>query len=183
MNKKALLVMAKRPFPNQTKTRMIPALTPQGAANLYTCFLQDVLALVQTLPGISPHIAYFPANDESKAYFQQFAPDFGLIPQMGADLGARLDGVLNDCLHNGYTQVVAMNSDSPSLPVAYLAQAFAHLDEPTVDVVLGPCEDGGYYAIGWKRPLPRLVCDVQMSTNHVLQDTLAIAQEENLRVA
>ncbi|MCP4421906.1 MAG: DUF2064 domain-containing protein, partial [Chloroflexi bacterium] len=77
----------------------------------------------------------------------------------------------------------AMNSDSPSLPAAYLAQAFAHLDEPTVDVVLGPCEDGAYYAIGWKRPLSRLICDVQMSTNHVLQDTLAIAREENLRVA
>jgi rSAM/selenodomain-associated transferase 1 len=183
MDKKALLVMAKRPYPGQTKTRMIPALTPQEAANLYACFLQDVLALVRSLPGITPCIAYAPADDETRSYFQTVAPDFTLVPQIGADLGARLDGVLTHCLQNGYTQVVAMNSDSPTLPAAYLAQAFAQLGDPAVDVTLGPCEDGGYYLIGWKRAHPRLVREVQMSTNHVLQDTLAIAQAENLRVA
>ncbi len=183
MNKKALLVMAKRPFPGQTKTRMTPALTAEEAANLYACFLQDVLALVRNVPQISPFIAYTPANAEAEAYFAQLAPDFGRIPQLGNDLGARLDGVLSHALHDGYTQVVAINSDSPSLPAAYLAEAFNQLDDPAVDVTLGPCEDGGYYAIGGKRPFPHLVRDVQMSTDHVLQDTLAIAQEENLRVA
>ncbi len=183
MDKKALLVMAKRPYPGQTKTRMIPALTPQEAADLYACFLQDVLALVRNLPDITPFIAYAPADDETRSYFQTATPDFTLVPQIGADLGTRLDGVLTHCLQNGYTQVAAMNSDSPTLPAAYLAQAFAQLGDPAVDVTLGPCEDGGYYLIGWKRAHPRLVREVQMSTNHVLQDTLAIAQAENLRVA
>ncbi|HID51018.1 MAG TPA: glycosyltransferase [Anaerolineae bacterium] len=180
---KALIVMAKRPYPHKTKTRMIPALTAQEAADLYTCFLQDVLALVQNLPGITPFIAYSPADDETRSYFQKLAPDFTLVPQIGADLGARLDGVLTHCLQNGYAQVAAMNSDSPTLPAVYLAQAFTRLDDSAVDVALGPCEDGGYYLIGWKRSHPRLVRAVQMSTNHVLQDTLAIAQAENLRVA
>ncbi len=180
---KALFVMAKRPYPGQTKTRMIPALTPQEAADLYACFLQDVLALARSVPGVTPFIAYAPADEETQAYFETIAPGFGLIPQLGDDLGARLDGVLTHCLQNGYAQVAAMNSDSPTLPAAYLAQAFARLDDPAVDVTLGPCEDGGYYLIGWKRAHPRLVRDVQMSTNHVLQDTLAIAKEENLRVA
>ena len=191
MNKKALLVMAKRPFPGQTKTRMIPALTPQEAAELYACFLQDVLALARSVPDVAPFIAYSPADDETRAYFQELAPDFGLVPQIGVDLGARLDGVLTHCLQNGYEQVAAMNSDSPTLPAAYLAQAFARLDDPAVDVALGPCEDGGYYLIGWKQALrhgsvhalSRLVREVQMSTGHVLQDTLTIAEEENLRVA
>jgi rSAM/selenodomain-associated transferase 1 len=183
MNKKALLVMAKRPFPGQTKTRMTPALSPKEAADLYACFLQDVLATVRKVPQITPFIAYAPANEEAEVYFSHLAPDFGRIPQLGSDLGARLDGVLTHCLNIGYTQVVAINSDSPSLPAAYLAEAFTQLNDPAVDVVLGPCEDGGYYAIGWKRPFPRLVRNVQMSTNHVLQDTLAIAQEENLHVA
>ncbi|HFQ93149.1 MAG TPA: glycosyltransferase [Anaerolineae bacterium] len=183
MKRKALLVMAKRPYPHKTKTRMIPALTAQEAADLYACFLQDVLALVRSLPGVTPFIAYAPADDETRSYFQEAAPDFGLVPQIGADLGARLDGVLTHCLQDGYTQVVAMNSDSPTLPAAYLAQALTRLDDPAVDVTLGPCEDGGYYLIGWKRAHPRLAREVQMSTNHVLQDTLAIAQSENLRVA
>lgn len=175
--------MAKRPYPGQTKTRMIPALTAQEAADLYACFLQDILALARSVPGVTPFIAYAPADNTTKSYFQELAPDFGLVPQLGADLGARLDGVLTYCLHNGYAQVVAMNSDSPTLPPAYLAQAFTRLDDPAVDVTLGPCEDGGYYLIGWKQAQPRLVRDVQMSTNHVLQDTLALAQADNLRVA
>ena len=43
-------------------------------------------------------------------------------------------------------------SDSPTLPIAHLQQAVDHLDE--ADVVLGPCEDGGYYLIGLKHPQP-----------------------------
>jgi glycosyltransferase A (GT-A) superfamily protein (DUF2064 family) len=49
--------------------------------------------------------------------------------------------------------------------------------------VLGPCEDGGYYLIGLRRPQPRLLREVRMSTPDVLRDTLAIAAELGLRVA
>jgi glycosyltransferase A (GT-A) superfamily protein (DUF2064 family) len=86
-------------------------------------------------------------------------------------------------LQVGFEQVVAINSDSPDLPASYLAQAFILLDDPRVDVVFGPCEDGGYYLIGWKRPNPHLIRNVPMSTSHVLQDSLAIAEKEGLNVA
>jgi glycosyltransferase A (GT-A) superfamily protein (DUF2064 family) len=74
-----------------------------------------------------------------------------------------------------------MDSDSPTLPADYVARSFAELDHS--DVVLGPCEDGGYYLIGLKRPQPRLLREVPMSTPNVLRDTLAIARAEHLRVA
>jgi glycosyltransferase A (GT-A) superfamily protein (DUF2064 family) len=77
--------------------------------------------------------------------------------------------------------VVIMDSDSPTLPPAQVAGAFAALDG--ADVVLGPCEDGGYYLIGLKRPQPRLLREVPMSTPHVLRDTLALAEQAGLRVA
>jgi hypothetical protein len=73
-----------------------------------------------------------------------------------------------------------MDSDSPTLPAANLQTAFTALDE--VDVVLGPCDDGGYYLIGLKQPAPRLLREVQMSTPRVVADTLALASEEGLRV-
>ncbi len=182
MARKALLVMAKRPFPGQTKTRLTPILSPTEAAQLYTCFLRDALDRARAVSGVTPFIVYSPPTPETASYFRRLAPDFALLPQIGATLGERLDNVLTRCHRAGYAQTVAMSSDSPTLPVDYLAQAFSRLDDPAADVVLGPCEDGGYYLIGWKRPHPRLVRDVQMSTNHVLQDTLAIAAEENLRV-
>lgn len=173
----ALLVVAKRPSPGQTKTRLTPPLTPNAAAQLYEAFLQDTLALIRCVPNVKPIIAYLPEGDED--YFKSLAPDFDLLPQRGADLGARLDNALMHCLSNGFTRAVIMDSDSPTLPMEYLIEAFTQLDH--ADGVLGPCDDGGYYLIGLKRPAPRLLRDVQMSTPNVLRDTLALAAEENLK--
>jgi rSAM/selenodomain-associated transferase 1 len=178
---KALIVMAKRPFPGQTKTRLTPPLTPQQAADLYSCFLRDVLDIVRQVPDIVPFIAASPPD--TAPYFAQLAPDFAFIPQIGPNLGKRLHFVMVQLLQAGFKQVVAINSDSPDLPAAYLAQAFALLQQAAVDVVFGPCADGGYYLIGWKRPNPHLIHDVTMSTNHVLADSLAIAQAQGLQVA
>lgn len=173
--------MAKRPSPGQTKTRLTPPLTPQQAADLYECFLRDVLDIVQRVPDITPFIAASPP--ETQSYFAQLAPDFGFVPQIGQSLSQRLHFVMAHLCETGFEQVVAINSDSPNLPPGYLHQAFSLLAGPSLDVVFGPCEDGGYYLIGWKRPNPRLILNVQMSTDHVLQDSLAIAKEEGLRVA
>jgi hypothetical protein len=63
-----------------------------------------------------------------------------------------------------------------------VAQAFDLL-ESGADAVFGPCHDGGYYLVGMRRPLPALLCEVQMSTPTVLADTLAIAAREGVRVA
>jgi glycosyltransferase A (GT-A) superfamily protein (DUF2064 family) len=75
-----------------------------------------------------------------------------------------------------------MDSDSPSLPPAYVAQAFDLLDRGA-DAVFGPCHDGGYYLVGMRRPLSALLREVQMSTPTVLADTLAIAAREGVDVA
>ncbi len=181
MTKCALLVMAKRPSPGHTKTRLCPPFSAEQAASLYECFLRDALDIARAVPDVTRFIAYSPPEEE--AYFQQLAPDFELIPQIGANLGERLDFVLSTTLAAGFEQVAAINSDSPTLPPTYLSQAFAQLNHDTIDAVFGPCEDGGYYLIGWKQPHPRLVRDVQMSTSDVLQDTLDIARQENINVS
>ena len=181
MTQRARLVMAKRPFPGHTKTRLCPPFSPEQAAALYEAFLRDALDIARAVPNVTPFIAYSPPEEE--AYFRELAPDFDLIPQIGANLGERLDFVLSRTLAAGFEQVAAINSDSPTLPPAYLAQAFAQLDNQAIDVVFGPCEDGGYYLIGWKQPHPRLVREVQMSTSDVLRDTLDIARQEKLQIA
>src|SRR5262245_30879893 len=175
----ALLVVAKQPTPGQTKTRLTPPLTPEQAADLYAAFLSDTLELIRRVPDARPIIAYLPQGAED--YFRALAPDFDLLPQRGADLGARLDWALTHCLTDGFQRAVIMDSDSPTLPAEHLAQAFAALE--TADVVLGPCADGGYYLIGLKRPAPRLLREVRMSTPNVMRDTLALAAAEQLTVA
>lgn len=174
----ALLVVAKRPAPGQTKTRLSPPLLPDQAAALYECFLRDTLDLIRQVPQVQPAVAYLPPSE--KAYFTQLAPGFELLLQDGPDLGVRLDNALTHYLGLGYKHAVIMDSDSPTLPVTCLSAAFEALKE--ADVVLGPCDDGGYYLIGLSHPAPRLLREVQMSTPRVVSDTLTLAKEEGLRV-
>ena len=204
--RRALLVMAKQPVAGRVKTRLVPPLTSESAASLYHCFLQDVLATVRAaarIDAFAPAIAYTPAA--ARDFFRHLAPDFQLIPQQSEErvkrrneeenasyfspptshswrLGDRLHHVLSTALEQGHRQVVAINSDSPTLPAELLCTAFRRLDNPQVDAVFGPCADGGYYLIGVKEAPGRLVTGVEMSTPSVLQDTLAIAAHEGVRV-
>ena len=176
---RALFVVAKRPAAGQTKTRLCPPLASAEAAALYECFLRDTLDLMRQVGGVARGIGYLPID--AAGYFHQLAPDMALTPQCGSGLGERLDRLLASALASGAGQAVVMDSDSPTLPAAYVSAAFAALDGPA-DVVLGPCDDGGYYLIGMKRPQPRLLREVQMSTPFVVRDTLALTQELGLSV-
>jgi len=141
--------------------------------------LLDTLDIARAVPDVTRLVYYAPG--EAAPYFADLAPDFVLTPQAGLNLGERLDLVLARCLRAGFQRVVVMDSDSPTLPPAYVAQAFQALADH--DVVLGPCDDGGYYLIGLTQPQPRLLREVQMSQPHVLRDTLALAAQAGLRVA
>jgi len=174
-----LLVVAKQPAPGKTKTRLCPPLTPNQAADLYDCFLHDTLDLMRKVPDVQRTIAYLPEGAQD--YFGQIAPDMALTLQRGEALGERLDHLLTEALANGAPRAVVMDSDSPSLPHDFLIHAFEMLDE--ADVVLGPTRDGGYYLIGLKQPQPHLLRQVQMSTPHVLKDTLSLAEATGLTVS
>jgi len=176
-NLNALIVVAKRPAPGKTKTRLCPPLTPELASALYESFLFDTLDQMRQVTDAHHVIAYLDEPD----YFQRLAPDFELIPQEGNDLGERLDRALTSYLSRGYERVVIMDSDSPTLPRDYLSQAF-HVLSDGADVVLGPCDDGGYYLIGIKKPSPRLLREVHMSTPTVAAETMVLAKEEGLNL-
>ncbi len=175
----ALIVVAKKPSPGTTKTRLVPPLSPQRAAELYRCLLLDTLDLMLHVGNVQPVIAYTPPDAES--YFRRIAPHgFELVAQQGQTLGERLDCLLRAHLQMGYRRVVVVDSDSPTLPPEYLLRSFQHLEADHVDVVVGPCEDGGYYLIGLKQPCSAIF-QVVMSTPTVLKETLRLAHGQGLR--
>ena len=178
-NGNALIVVAKRPVPGNTKTRLSPPLSLQQASALYECFLNDTLDQIRGVDAVERVIAYLPGNAHD--YFHRQAPDFQLVQQVGPDLGARLDHALTSYLSRGYNHAVIMDSDSPTLPADHLNEAFASLSDGA-DVVLGPCEDGGYYLIGCSQPIPRLLREVRMSTPTVAADTIRLANEAGLNL-
>ncbi len=174
----SLLIMAKEPKAGSAKTRLVPALTPEQAASLAQCFLLDSVELghkaATEVNNLDVKVACTPPN--AGPYFENLLDEVETIPQVGETLGHRLDHVINHELSTGYQFVAAINSDGPSLPMASIVAAFRTLNDPGVDVVLGPTEDGGYYLVGVKQRWPELTINVEMSTSNVLADTLAVAE-------
>jgi rSAM/selenodomain-associated transferase 1 len=178
----ALAVMAKVPVAGQVKTRLCPPLTPAEAATLARCFLLDRLDQLGEVSDGDVLVAFAPK--ERDAEMRDLLPaGIRRVPQEGSDLGARLDRVLTDLLTEGYAGVIAVDADSPTLPTAYLRQACAVIRDGPVDVVVGPCEDGGYYLIGVRVPAPALFADMPWSTAMVTQETVARTRRLGLRLA
>jgi rSAM/selenodomain-associated transferase 1 len=175
-----VVIMAKMPQVGEVKTRLCPPLTPEEATELYRCFLIDKIAQVRALKAAHPVIAYTPAAGRS--LFEALAPGFMLLLQQGAELGARLANCFVHLLAAGYTGVLAIDSDTPTLPTAFLQQAVDLIAMPQTDVVLGPSEDGGYYLIGLRHPHHELFESMPWSTASVLPETLRRAEARGLKV-
>lgn len=177
----AVAVMAKVPGAVAVKSRLQPPLAPAEAVELYRCFLADRLDGLLALEGIAHVVAFTPP--EARAVMTGFAPPaFALVAQRGEDLGERLSTLLTDLLAAGHPGAMAVDSDSPTLPMPYVAEAARVLEQGEADVVLGPCEDGGYYLVGLRAPAPALFQDVPWSTDRVLELTLDRARQAGLRV-
>src|SRR5207245_5285494 len=99
------------------KSRLHPSLTAEQATELYRCFLLDRLDALAGLAEIAPVVAFTPPS--ARARMAELAPrGFRLIPQRGADLGARLSNLLTRLLGDGHPVAIEIASDSPPLPIA-----------------------------------------------------------------
>lgn len=164
--------MAKAPIPGSVKTRLVPPLSADQAAELSRALLADLLEQLRELSDAARYLCYAP--DHAGALMGALAgPGFDLIAQRGADLGARMAAACTDLWARGHRNVVLIGGDLPAFPVDYLVRAFAYLKAPAAPVVLGPSEDGGYYLIGMNRPVADIFQDMTWSHDEVLARTLA----------
>jgi hypothetical protein len=148
-----ILIFAKAPVPGQVKTRLIPALGPEGAARLAEVLLERLVTGLASAR--LAHLELWCAPDTRHPVFVRLAAREGLgrYPQRGADLGERLRAGAEDALTRG-GRVLLIGADIPDLDAGYCEQALEALR--SVDCVLGPAEDGGYVLLGLKRPAPLL---------------------------
>ena len=82
----------------------------------------------------------------------------------------------------GHDSACVLNSDSPTLPSAYLAEAARLLAMPGDRAVLGPSADGGYYILGLKQAHRRMFDDIAWSTETVAEQTRERARELGLEL-
>lgn len=200
----ALAVMTKAPQAGRVKTRLVPPLTPEEAAELNKCFLRDTAAAISSvcsgglrrpnaanthlLPGAQkaslqcgPVAVYTPIGAES-AYTNVLPADFSLLPQRGDEFGERLYFAVEDLFKCGFDSVCLIDSDSPTVPAENFEQAVELLSTSEDRVVIGPSDDGGYYLIGMKKPHRHLFEQIDWSTERVLNQTMQRATEIGIEV-
>ncbi|BFM41037.1 TIGR04282 family arsenosugar biosynthesis glycosyltransferase [Synechocystis sp. LKSZ1] len=165
-----LILFTRYPTPGQAKTRLIPALGPQGAADLHRFLTEHTLRQVQALQQTTPITLNVYFDGPSLSSMQDWlGPDISYYPQGPGDLGERMGQAFQAAFEAGAHHVVIIGTDCPGLTTELLQQAFQYLSD--CDVVLGPAEDGGYYLLGLGQLIPELFRDIAWGSHLVYQQT------------
>lgn len=175
-----IIVMVKAPRAGEAKTRLSPPLSASDAASLAACFAQDTVINARRV-WHDVLIAFAPAD--GRATLEAMLPrDVHWLEQQGADLGARLDMVAAQAVARGFSPLIILGADSPTLPASFIATALDALTNNEADIALGPTEDGGYYLVGLRHPVAGLFQDIAWSTPLAYAQTAANAARLHLRL-
>ncbi len=178
----ALIIFAKAPVAGLAKTRLIPALGPDGAAALAEKMLQHTVAQALTSGFSLVDLCVTP--DTTHPSFTQLVAQSGGILQLSeqgtGDLGQRMDRALTGALRH-HTCAILIGTDAPALDAQVLHAAAQSLTSH--DAVFVPALDGGYALVGLTRAQPDLFANMVWSTPRVMDQTRARMQLAGIRWA
>jgi len=174
-----LIVFTRFPHPGRAKSRLMPLLGPEGAAQLQREMTEHVLGKVWPLlrdRGIGLEVRF---DSGSKADMRRWLGNTPrLLPQGDGDLGARMNRAATDAFAAGAQAVLIIGADCPEVDASIVARAFDSLKSNRV--VFGPASDGGYYLLGLRGSLPSLFEGIAWGTSSVLAASLAKSREAGI---
>jgi len=182
--KKHLIVFTRYPEPGTTKTRLIPLLGAEGAADLQKKMTEHMLVQVKSLL-ISRELAVEIRYDGGDNNLMQnwLGQDFEYRPQGSGDLGLRMQRSFEDAFRAGATEAVIIGTDIPEITDVIIQKAFDALK--LKNLVLGPAKDGGYYLIGLQKDtlsqaISNLFLGINWGAEDVLEKTIKIAKHSKV---
>ena len=161
----AIVLFAKAPIAGNVKTRLQPPLSANEASELHLAFVLDFWERLQKITNASIYLFCdqpWPQRNEPASRER-----YGL--QSGGDLGERMLYCFQEILGRGHKRALIVGSDSPTLPLSYLEAGLEKLRYS--DAVLGPSDDGGYYAIGCCQVKPRMFEKIHWSSVRTREET------------
>ncbi|MFE1743968.1 TIGR04282 family arsenosugar biosynthesis glycosyltransferase [Coleofasciculus sp. H7-2] len=182
MNRECLIVFTRYPEPGKAKTRLIPVLGENGAANLHRQMTEHTLLQARELQSDrATRVEVYFTGGNQHLMQDWLGTDIIYQPQDEGDLGQRMKSAFQTAFAAGMEGVAIVGTDCPGLDAKIMAQAFEQLNGH--DLVLGPATDGGYYLIGLRRVIPELFAGINWGTSEVREKTVAIAISLGLAVA
>jgi hypothetical protein len=180
-----VLVVAKAPVAGLAKTRLAPAVGARSAARLAAAALLDTVDSARAVPGARTVVALTGSLREAERSAELAAAlrDCVVLPQRGADFAARLVNAHADVArHFPGSPVLQLGMDTPQARPELLAGALVRLAD--AGAVLGPATDGGWWALGLRRPADaHVLADVPMSCADTGMRTLLALRGIGLTVA
>jgi glycosyltransferase A (GT-A) superfamily protein (DUF2064 family) len=181
-----LLVVAKAPVPGFAKTRLCPPATARQAAEIAASALLDTLEAVYSTPRAIPLVAMTGELSEAARSDEIFHAlrSATVFAQRGWDFATRLANAHSDvnALHTGLP-VVQIGMDTPQVTAEILTAAAEPLLQGGREAVLGPAEDGGWWALGLRDPRQAVVLgEVPMSQDDTGERTLRALTASGLQV-
>jgi rSAM/selenodomain-associated transferase 1 len=178
-NNNLLIIFMKAPRLGKVKTRLNSHLHPKESLKLYRAIVEDLLDHFRLETEFEVRLYVWPPDGlaEVNSWLKNL---WQIIPQSEGDLGDKMNQAFIKSFEEGYDKVIIIGSDLPELTSSDILQGFSELN--TVDLILGPSTDGGYYLIGLKKPQPPLFKDISWSTAFVLGQTLEKAQRHGLKI-
>ncbi|EHR72238.1 hypothetical protein BurJ1DRAFT_3430 [Burkholderiales bacterium JOSHI_001] len=172
-------VLAKAPLPGLAKTRLIPALGPQGAARLQRQLTR--CALRTALDARLGAVSLWCTPDARHRFFRALQQATGVAcrVQPEGDLGQRMHAAFQ--AHCPQGPLLLIGTDCPPLTPAHLQQAARALLAGE-EAVFYPAEDGGYVLVGLRQPQAALFQHMPWSTDAVMAQTRGRAQAAGLRL-
>jgi rSAM/selenodomain-associated transferase 1 len=170
--------MARSPRPGTVKTRLAARLGAQAACDLYRAFILDLHARLAA----TGHPQFWFHWPEDPGFGALVPGAAAVTPQHGDDLGERMANAFAAVFAAGFAPVVMLGADVPHVPLAWVRDAIARVEQDA-DIALGPADDGGYYLIALRELLPELFRDIVWGTDSVARATYERAAAAGLRLA
>ena len=175
-----ILVFCKAPMAGQVKTRLMPQLNAEQAAEIHMTLTHRILKLLSDAE-LCP-IQLWCSPDSNHPFFRGCTDKYPLTlhKQLGSDLGERMFHAISDALQTS-SNVLLIGCDCPTLTIHDFDSAI-HALNGNYDAVIAPAEDGGYVMIGLNQSHSDLFLNMTWGNEHVLNSTLKRAEELSLNV-
>lgn len=171
-----LLVFLKTPEPGKVKTRLAASVGNEEACDIYRHLVDVTLKAILGFDSVT--LCYTP--DESGVFWETtLRKGWSCLPQGSGDLGIRIARMIQTVFDSKKTPIIVIGTDCPEIRPQDILDA-AH-DLSSVDAVIGPAQDGGYWLIGLQKPCPELFKNIDWGTASVLAQTLEIANHLGLK--